>query len=952
MSEALIRSRSSHLGTVTRATNSVAAMLQRSPEEISLEEASKIEAALERCEEQEQKIHDLDQRIKDKLTEEEVEAAIFDNETEKVDENHLKVRSIIKTMRKFLEKLTSTSNDNSTDAVIVNSRSGGSGLKLPKLSLPTFSGKYDEWTPFYDLFIGTVDTNSSLSDIQKLHYLKSSLRDEPAKLLAHLPITSQNYAVAVQLLRDNYANKRMISHTHLQSIFEFPTLKYESAEQLRKLVSTYVENTMTLQAMNLDTSQCDFIWVYTIAKKLDPETRKQWELYSPGDDIQSMQQMKRFLERARALEASSRQQPKANQERRDDSRRHPNPKQNAYHGNLKAVTCLCCSEPHKIYQCEKFKAMSFDDKQQLVKAKKLCYNCLRSGHTVKECKSESKCQTCKKGHHTLLQRATNDGEEGSGSKLFVGHSGILSSQTILPTVLVPIFINEDKFVECRALLDSGAESSFMGEQYLQRLGLHRRKATFEITGIGGVTTNANLGTVDIKMQTKSKRSIYTIAVVMKKLTDLIPSVTPKASDLPITNSLKLSDPNFSQSRHVDIILGGEVYEQIVGYRKIQFSKTLYARDTEFGWTVCGSLGSKPAPRIQAFRASVDFDLAQFWKLEEVPKFNSSTKKEMACEDFFVKTTKLENNRFIVKLPFKENKPLGESYSQAERRYLLLERKLDQKPLLKLRYKAFVDEFKDLEHMEPVPLKDLAKPSDKTFYLPHHCVFKEDSTTTKLRVVFDGSAKTSTGNSLNDSLMVGATVQDDLFSISIRFRTYPVALSADIAKMYRQIEIEENDRDFHRILWRDDKNEQLQHLRMKRVTYGVASSAFHSTRCLIEVANRTKNKEVEHHLRHSFYVDDFLGGANSIAEAETLVNSMCQELELHGFPIRKWSSNQPSIVDKLPKNLRETTDSLQLFSDEYKVKTLGISWQPNQDYFFFKSTVDPIDHQRNEISYPQ
>ena len=85
------------------------------------------------------------------------------------------------------------------------------------------------------------------------------------------------------------------------------------------------------------------------------------------------------------------------------------------------------------------------------------------------------------------------------------------------------------------------------------------------------------------------------------------------------------------------------------------------------------------------------------------------------------------------------------------------------------------------------------------FLPHHCVHKEDSTTTKLRVVFDGSAKSSTGVSLNGSLMVGPTVQEDLFSILIRFRFHKVGLSADIAKMYRQIALESVAKDFHRIL---------------------------------------------------------------------------------------------------------------------------------------------------------
>jgi len=84
-------------------------------------------------------------------------------------------------------------------------------------------------------------------------------------------------------------------------------------------------------------------------------------------------------------------------------------------------------------------------------------------------------------------------------------------------------------------------------------------------------------------------------------------------------------------------------------------------------------------------------------------------------------------------------------------------------------------------MEPVKPLEERQPC---FFLPHHPVFKTTSTTTQTRVVFDGGAKTSNGLSLNDILQVGPTVQQDLYSIVLRFRTHQVCFTADIAKMYR------------------------------------------------------------------------------------------------------------------------------------------------------------------------
>ena len=133
-----------------------------------------------------------------------------------------------------------------------------------------------------------MDSNRTLSNIQKLHYLKGSLKDVPARLVSHLPTSSANYEVAKKLLQDRYANKRMIIHIHLEAIFDFRPIKEESTDQLRKLISNFMANTMALQGMGLDVGPSDFIWVHIIAKKLDTQNRRQWELHSKGDDAQSM----------------------------------------------------------------------------------------------------------------------------------------------------------------------------------------------------------------------------------------------------------------------------------------------------------------------------------------------------------------------------------------------------------------------------------------------------------------------------------------------------------------------------------------------------------------------------------------------------------------------------------------------------------------------------------------
>ena len=89
--------------------------------------------------------------------------------------------------------------------------------------------------------------------------------------------------------------------------------------------------------------------------------------------------------------------------------------------------------------------------------------------------------------------------------------------------------------------------------------------------------------------------------------------------------------------------------------------------------------------------------------------------------------------------------------------------------------------------------------------------------------------------MNDTLLVGPTIQQDLYSIVLRFRTYQIAFTADIAKMYRQVRIHEDDRRLQRILWRRSADEQLRTYELSTVTYGTASAPYLATRCLQQLA---------------------------------------------------------------------------------------------------------------------
>ena len=168
----------------------------------------------------------------------------------------------------------------------------------------------------------------------------------------------------------------------------------------------------------------------------------------------------------------------------------------------------------------------------------------------------------------------------------------------------------------------------------------------------------------------------------------------------------------------------------------------------------------------------------------------------------------KEGRFIVQLPRKPDaKALGESRARAVRRFLSLERSLRFKGKFKA-VDEVIQEYFELGHAELVPIADLNKPLSQVFYLPVHAVEKESSATTKVRAVFDASAKSASHISLNDIPLVGPTVHPSLIDVLLRFRLHRITLTTDVSKMYRAIQLAESDNDLHRFVWRQSPNDLL------------------------------------------------------------------------------------------------------------------------------------------------
>ena len=236
---------------------------------------------------------------------------------------------------------------------------------------------------------------------------------------------------------------------------------------------------------------------------------------------------------------------------------------------------------------------------------------------------------------------------------------------------------------------------------------------------------------------------------------------------------------------------------------------------------------------------------------------------------------------------------------------------------------------------------------RVHYLPHHAVIRHSATTTKIRMVYDASAK-SDGPSLNDCLHTGPKFQQNILDLLIRFRLHLTALTADIKKAFLMIQIADKDRDILRFLWvRDVTKDQpeLLELRFTRVVFGISSSPFLLNTTLRHHLQQIQaDPAITDKLLKSLYVDDVVTGASNEAEAFQLYQESRKIFKAAGFNLRKFSTSSFKLQMQIDatdtpecnKDLQSTetysssilSPSLSTSKEERKV--LGVLWNVQTD----------------------
>lgn len=150
-------------------------------------------------------------------------------------------------------------------------------LKLPRVTTPTFSGKYEKWIPFRNIFLSSIHQNPTLPSIQKMQYLLSVLKGEAHDVVSSLETFDENYAEAWKMLKERYDDDNLIIQKHIRVLFEQPVLHKENHVALRRMLDTVLKHVRALKATKRPTDQWDDLLMYLVTSRLDQTTNKEWE---------------------------------------------------------------------------------------------------------------------------------------------------------------------------------------------------------------------------------------------------------------------------------------------------------------------------------------------------------------------------------------------------------------------------------------------------------------------------------------------------------------------------------------------------------------------------------------------------------------------------------------------------------------------------------------------------
>ncbi|KAK3700050.1 hypothetical protein QZH41_004349 [Actinostola sp. cb2023] len=397
--------------------------------------------------------------------------------------------------------------------------------------------------------------------------------------------------------------------------------------------------------------------------------------------------------------------------------------------------------------------------------------------------------------------------------------------------------------------------------------------------------------------------------------------------------VEMDDDDEKDQLPVHLIIGANDFAKIRTGERLRVGRRgdPVAEFTRFGWTIMSpGADTDLSAAYMAINSTTDYE--QLCALDILGLANNPTGDQgHVYNEFKEQLTHSPEGWYETGLPWKGNcPPLPNNYDGSVRRLNSLLRKLKRTDMLD-QYDVVIREQLEEGVVERAPDEVTA---GREFYLPHRAVVRENAETTKLRVVYNASARArDDAPSLNECLHAGPPLQNQLWSVLTRNRFHPVAVAGDLRRAFLQVRIRESDRDALRFHWMIDKtSREIETLRFTRVLFGLAPSPFLLNGVIqqhLESLQSTYPESVNE-VRRSLYVDDLIAGASTTDDAKKLKREAVEIFADAKFELHKWHSNEKELETDYD-NYEPSYAKQQLEgSSKGECKLLGLSWDKVED----------------------
>ncbi|XP_031337273.1 uncharacterized protein LOC116166460 [Photinus pyralis] len=769
-----------------------------------------LKAKLNMLNDLEPEINILNERILDMMLDD------LDNEKECEDENyrcHIITEEVHKCRIIIEQKISicslQTQRISNEDGHSGTVKSDGSGkinnFKLPRLTLEKFDLAPGNFLSFWSQF-ERIHSSEDLDKTTKFMYLRMSLLGSAKILMDTYPNTAANYDKAVDHLKNRYGRDELIVH----AIYKELLALVRSRPSLSKLNDVISAKIRSLESFGFNSERTALL-VPLIEECLPEETLILWERRESKSNENKLDELMKFLSKeAETYERIQNCKVESSPSKSTAAALVAVPQQKSKSEQSRPVTCVFCSESHFSQNCKK--GLSIEEKQKIVSNQKLCFACLRPGHCRFQCRKYVKCSKCNQKHYDIMcvPRTPTTAVKETPTLVACADKPMVIMQTLV------CYVHTGQLI--RVLLDSASHRSYITKRLVQIIKPNLiGQDTFKHMLFGGQISSEiahNLYEIELISLGGNKR--FKMKVLdQEQICGTIDTVNCEMIEE--INQLGIILAEDGVNRPVDILIGADTIGSFITGMKL-INETLIAYETVLGWCLLGT-SSMSTTTMTNFICSLVSHPESLWDLDalgiEKPNVTHDS-NELAIYSFEQNIEFIEN-RYYVAIPWSEGHPtLPTNKGLAETRLNSVLKRLVKNNL----YDLYDNVFNQWQ--EDGIIEKVNNNKDIGHFLSHRPVVKEGKTT-KIRPVFDASAKCINGVSLNECIETGPNLISELMPLLLRFRLYEIGVIGDIKQAFLMIGLgNESDKEMLKFFWY--RNGEIITFRHCRVVFGLVGAA--------------------------------------------------------------------------------------------------------------------------------